>query len=102
MAKRIAIIKNGVVENVAVWDGKSPWTPQAFDKLVDVTSLSHIGVGWSHDGNQFTTPPAPKPFVPDVEEKLKLLEAQVSTIEAKVEVISPKGEIPADPTPIKA
>jgi hypothetical protein len=52
--KRIAIIKNGTVENVAMWDGKSAWKPAG--TLVDVTDKPHVAIGWTYDGSDFAAP----------------------------------------------
>lgn len=40
---RIAMIRNGIVENIADWDGVTEWHPEGFE-LIDVTQvLCHIG-----------------------------------------------------------
>lgn len=40
---RIAMIRNGIVENIADWDGVAEWHPEGFE-LIDVTQvLCHIG-----------------------------------------------------------
>lgn len=50
-----ALIKNGVVENVVIWDGEG-------DIFADYTAVSitglNVGIGWSYDGKTFTAPPA--------------------------------------------
>lgn len=38
--KKIALIKNSVVVNVAVWDGASSWNPGDQYVKVDVTNIS--------------------------------------------------------------
>lgn len=39
----MAMIKNGIVENIAIWDGVAEWHPEGYD-LVDVTEINcHIG-----------------------------------------------------------
>ena len=42
-----AVVKNGVVENMVVWDGVTEYTPDG--ELVEVTSDTRIGGSW--DGN---------------------------------------------------
>lgn len=42
--KRVAIVKNNIVTNVAVWDGVSPWNPGADATLIDITD-EKIGNG---------------------------------------------------------
>jgi len=53
---RMAIIKNGVVTNIAVWDGVSEWEPDG-DAVVDVSDL-RVGIGYTYDGETFTAPPS--------------------------------------------
>lgn len=52
-----ALIKNGVVENVVIWDGEG-------DIFADYTTVSidglTAGIGWSYDGKMFTAPPVPE------------------------------------------
>ncbi|EKS6745954.1 tail fiber assembly protein [Enterobacter kobei] len=53
-----ALIKNGVVENVVIWDGEG----DIFDDYtaVKLDGLT-AGIGWTYDGEQFTAPPEPEP-----------------------------------------
>lgn len=53
--KRIAMIKNGVVQNVALWDGTSEWSPSDFT-LVEVTDLSEVGPGFIYSNGEFFAP----------------------------------------------
>ena len=47
---RYAMIKNGKVENISLWDGDvTKWSPPE-DMLV-IPAPDHIGVGWLHDGD---------------------------------------------------
>lgn len=41
--RRIAIIENGKVVNIAVWDGVSVWNPDA--QTVDVTNRPEVQIG---------------------------------------------------------
>ena len=59
---KIAMILNGVVENIAVWDGVSQWQPEGFT-LVDVTEEPQVGMGYHYDAGTGTfTPGVPDPF----------------------------------------
>jgi len=49
-----AMIENGVVFNVAVWDGETAWEPGC--EVVDITD-TYVGPGWLWDGKKFTAPP---------------------------------------------
>lgn len=55
--KKIAIIKDGIVQNIAIWDESSDWEPSA-DILVDVTGM-FVGPGFSWDGENFSAPVEP-------------------------------------------
>lgn len=49
-----ALVKNGVVENVVVWDG----TGDIFDDYITV-NIDDIsaGIDWTYDGEAFSPPP---------------------------------------------
>ena len=49
-----AMIENGIVFNVAVWDGVTPWEPGCEVVLIPEDSLAWIGWGW--DGEKFVEP----------------------------------------------
>ena len=57
MTKNIALIKNGVVENIAVFGPESPDTIEGYT-LVDVTGRRDVGIGWLYTNGTFA-PPAP-------------------------------------------
>ena len=60
-----AVVKNGVVENVVVWDGVTEFSVEG-SELIEATADARIGGSW--DGNVFTfvEPPAPEPTVEQV------------------------------------
>ena len=57
-----AVVKNGVVENMVVWDGVTEFSV-ANSELIEATADARIGGRW--DGNSFEytepTPPEPTP-----------------------------------------
>lgn len=53
--KTMALIQNGVVENLASWDGFSEWNPGDQFTLVDVTDKA-VDLGWRYVGRVFTNP----------------------------------------------
>ena len=61
--KKIAMIKNNVVENVIRWDGVSVWEPGDEWTLVDVTDATYpIGCGFLYN------PMLEPSFIPPQEE----------------------------------
>ena len=48
-----AIVKKGVVTNVAVWDGKSDWVPESGKAVL---AEGTVDIGWLYDGKEFTPP----------------------------------------------
>jgi hypothetical protein len=44
-----------IVENIALWDGVTPWTPPA-GYYVEVIGDSGAGIGWSYVDGQFVPP----------------------------------------------
>jgi hypothetical protein len=56
--KTIALVRDGVVTNIAKWDGVTEWNPGAEFSLVDVTDGS-VGIGWALVDGVFVAPVAP-------------------------------------------
>ena len=52
---RIAMIKDGIVLNIAIWDGVSNWDPGGY-LLVDITDQNEVDIGWNYDGTNFINP----------------------------------------------
>lgn len=49
-----AVINNGVVEKVVLWDGVSEWKPcHEDDEVIDVSDL-HISPGWLYAEGHFS------------------------------------------------
>ena len=64
-----AVVKNGVVENMVVWDGVTEFSV-AGSELIEATSDARIGGSW--DGNVFTfVEPDPGPDTRTYDEKRK-------------------------------
>ena len=62
MIKRYAVITNGKVDNICLWDGDTAkWTPEAGTEVVEVSD--NIGPGWLVDGDGFVPPPPPQPVL---------------------------------------
>ena len=53
--KTIAMVNDGVVANLAKWDGVSEWNPSEEFTLVDVTDIS-VGIGWAVVDGAFVAP----------------------------------------------
>lgn len=57
--KRMALIKNGVITNIAIWDGVAVWHPSDVT-LIEVTNQPHVDIGATCvkcDGSDFAAPP---------------------------------------------
>lgn len=55
---RYALVRDGVVVNVIVWDGESEWTTP--EGCVAVECDNTVGPRFTYDGKTFS-PPAPEP-----------------------------------------
>ena len=54
-AIRYAMIRDGKVENISLWDGDTTrWQPPE-DMLV-IPAPDHVGVGWGYDGSNWSEP----------------------------------------------
>jgi len=64
-----AVVKNGVVENIVVWDGQTAFSIEG-SEIVEATDDTRIGGSW--DGNVFTfVEPDPGPDTRTYDEKRK-------------------------------
>lgn len=53
---RYALIIEGVVTNIALWDGASSWD-HGCDAVILIEEGQKVGVGSDWDGTNFTEPP---------------------------------------------
>lgn len=51
MSDTYAVVENGVVTNIIIWDGVGGWSPDS-GKAVKVKK--ECGIGWGYDGKSFT------------------------------------------------
>lgn len=49
---RYAIVVDGLVANIALWDGTAKWKPNG--KLVELSDDDAVNIGDSYDGKKFT------------------------------------------------
>jgi len=67
MVSNWAMILNGIVDNVCLWDGDTnTWQPPAGYLMEPIPdpNTDGVGIGWGWDGTNFVAPPQPEP-VPD-------------------------------------
>lgn len=54
-----ALVKDGVVVNIVVWDGSDSWEPPSGTSAVAVTDQTGPAyIGGTYSGGAFTAPPA--------------------------------------------
>ena len=54
---RYAMVENGVVTNVIIWDGNAEaWQPPAGSAVNLLTDDSPVGPGWTFDGANYSAP----------------------------------------------
>lgn len=49
------MIKDGIVENIAAWDGVAEWKPEGYE-LIDVTDI-FVDIGYLYNNGAFERPP---------------------------------------------
>lgn len=52
-----AIVENGVIANVIVWDGVAPFTPPSGAAVVQIPDGTYTGVGATYSNGVFGAPP---------------------------------------------
>lgn len=60
--KRWAMVRNGYVENVVIWDGVSQWDYGDFE-VFELEEGSFVGIGWSRVDGVWVQPVQPEPVV---------------------------------------
>ena len=88
-----AVVKNGTVENVVVWDGETEFSiPDS--ELVEATEDTRIGGSWDGNVFSFVNPPAPEP-TPEQVAAAAIRESAISKLKAlgldDAEIASIKG-----------
>ncbi|MCU3985480.1 tail fiber assembly protein [Enterobacter mori] len=57
MSDIYAVVVDGVVVNMALWDGVNEWGPE---EGVVLPAGEYVGIGWLYDGTEFIAPPVPE------------------------------------------
>lgn len=52
-----AVVENGVVTNVVVWDGEGEWSPASGEAI---KTDSPVAIGWNYSNGVFSNPNAPQ------------------------------------------
>lgn len=52
--RKWALVYNGKIENVIIWDGKANWHPPKKYKLIEISKEKFIGIGDLYDGKKFS------------------------------------------------
>ncbi|MEM8447422.1 tail fiber assembly protein [Morganella morganii] len=79
-----AVIENGIVVNVIIWDGESEIAVPDERQLINISDIDdNPGIGWSYSDGEFTSPPPPElshaELVEQAEVKKQYLIAEVHT-----------------------
>jgi hypothetical protein len=53
---RYAVVRDGVVENLIVWDGNPGWQPAEGSFVVLIPDDSQVAIGDTYDGEEFGPP----------------------------------------------
>ena len=57
LMKEWAVVENGIVVNVVLWDGISEWHAGEDQEVIEVVGDSQAGIGWIYSGGVFVPPP---------------------------------------------
>lgn len=95
MSKTYAVIENGMVVNVIVWDGKASMGWGGDQLAIQIaqsgvgTSATIPGIGWSYENGIFTPPPSP-PLTPEniAAKNLALAQAAYNVATAKITALN--------------
>jgi hypothetical protein len=54
-----AIVENGVVKNIVLWDGQEQWQAPAGSSAVVIPEGAYVGIGSTYSNGVFSAPPQP-------------------------------------------
>ena len=76
MNNTYALIENGLVTNVVVWNGDTAnWQPPDGVEVVEIEEGATVGIGYSYADGVFAAPTAPPPPIPTAAEVLAQCDA---------------------------
>jgi len=59
---RYAMIRDGIVENISLWDGDiKKWQPP--EDMIIIPAPDYVGINWNYDGNNWIKPTIIKPDI---------------------------------------
>ena len=77
---RYAIIRDGVVENIAEWDGEAAWSPPP-GTTAELAEQVTVGIGWQWNDGQPIDPNPPTPAAePAAAEARALMERRAAEL----------------------
>jgi hypothetical protein len=92
--KRMALIKDGAVETIALWDGESLWEPEGYEAKVDVTDKD-VSIGDLYNGKTFSNSTPDKTTTDQLKEAFSTLsvdlQAQFATVASAVDYAMKNG-----------
>lgn len=54
---RYAIVENGVVSNICLWDGNvDKWSPPSGSNAIELADTDYVSIGALYDGVHFSNP----------------------------------------------
>lgn len=98
MNKTYAVIENGMVLNVIVWDGKASMGWGGDQLAIQISqsgsSAPTPGIGWSYANGVFTPPPPTSPLTPEniADKNLALAQAAYNVATAKITALNEQIE----------
>ena len=81
-----ALVVNGVVENIVIWDGDTnTWSPPDGSQAILIPDGEVVGIGYTYDGSVFSAPaPQNPPDAPPLDDVKKSLVADIDNTVASV------------------
>lgn len=83
---KVALIKDGVVENIVEWDGKSEWSPGDgyTQKIIDEQNAADIGDVYDAKADALSKPIQADPAPVDPQVDVKPWEDRLAKVEADI------------------
>lgn len=82
MSDQYALVENGTVVNIILWDGIADYSPPDGQTVVQIPDGVSANIGYAYDGSAFIAPPAPPPPVLTPDQIRTINAAQQSALNA--------------------
>ena len=72
-----AIVENGTVVNIVIWDGETDWTPDGGHTAIEINEKDVVAIGYTVANDEFVAPVQPAPTEEELIAEAEKQKAQI-------------------------